>query len=156
MWPCRCLGRSPHSPSHGPERAREWDREPPTPKASRAHSKHHSCSRKVGSILDPPWGGLPHDSSSSWGRKLPTPPRPLRKEMSKRAGSPVHSLHWMLWEVTQSPPLSWEKNGCERRKTSKRGTPLLEEIPSPVHPLHVWRAVASVTFRWLKKAASAR
>ena len=52
---------------------------------------------------------------------------------------------WMLWRL---PSLHHchGKTGCERRKTSKRGTPLLEEIPSPVCLPHVWRAVASVTF----------
>ena len=64
---------SHHSPSHGPKRAREWDREPPTPKASRACSKHRSCSRKQ-ALSRTPRGRLPHDSSSSRGRKLPTPP----------------------------------------------------------------------------------
>ena len=51
----------------------------------------------------------------------------------------------MLW---RSPSLHHchGKNGCKRRKTSKRDTPLLEEIPSPVRLPHVWRAVASVTF----------
>ena len=60
---------------------------------------------------------------------------------------------WMLW---RSPSLHHchGKNGCDRRKMSKRDTPLLEEIPSPVRLPHVWRAVASVTFRWLKKALS--
>ena len=59
----------------------------------------------------------------------------------------------MLW---RSPSLHHchGKNGCKRRKTSKRDTPLLEEISSPVRLPHVWRAVASVTFRWLKKALS--
>ena len=43
-----CAGASSghRSPSCGPERSHEWDREPPTPKASRAHSKHCSVSRK--------------------------------------------------------------------------------------------------------------
>ena len=51
----------------------------------------------------------------------------------------------MLWR-SPSPHHCHGKTGCERRKMSKRGTPLLEEIPSPAHPPHVWRAVASVTF----------
>ena len=59
----------------------------------------------------------------------------------------------MLWR-SPSPRHCHGKIRCERRKISKRGTPLLEEIPSPVHPPHVWRAVASVTFQWLKKALS--
>ena len=52
---------------------------------------------------------------------------------------------WMLW---RSPSLHHchGKNGCKRRKTSRRDTPLLEEIPSPVRLPPVWRAVASVTF----------
>ena len=76
-----------HSPSHGPERACKWDRKAPTPKASRACSKHCSCSRKW-ALSQTPWGGSPRDSSSSRGQKLPTPPQPPHKEMSKRAGSP--------------------------------------------------------------------
>ena len=59
----------------------------------------------------------------------------------------------MLWR-SPSPCHCHGKIGCERRKISKSGTLLLEEIPSPVRPPHVWRAVASVMFRWLKKALS--
>ena len=95
-----------HSPSHGPKRARKWDRKALPPKANRARSKHHSCSRKQ-ALSWTPWGGSPHDSSSSRDRKLPTPPRPLHKETSKRAGSP-HAASMDVMEVTQSPPLSWE------------------------------------------------
>ena len=71
----------------------------------------------------------------------------------QRGLSPHERPPRMLW---RSPSLHHchGKTGCERRKMSKRGTPLLEVIPSPVHPLHVWRAVASVTFRWLRKALS--
>ena len=94
------------SPSHGPERAREQDRKPLTPKASRAHSKHRSCSRKW-ALSQTLWGGSPCDSSSSWGWKLPTPPQPSRKETSKRAESP-HMASTDVKEVAQSPPLSWE------------------------------------------------
>ena len=95
------------SPSRGPERAHEWDRWPPTPKASRAHSKHRSCSRKQ-ALSQTPWGGSPCDSSSSRGQKLPTPPWPSRKETSKGAGS-LHTACMDAMEVAQSPPLSWEE-----------------------------------------------
>ena len=63
----------------------------------------------------------------------------------QRGLSPRARPSQMLW---RSPSLHHchGKTGCERRKTSKRGTPLLEEIPSPVRLPHVWRAVASVTF----------
>ena len=66
--------------------------------------------------------------------------RKHQRGLSPRARSP-----WMLW---RSPSLHHchGKTGCERRKMSKRGTPLLEVIPSPARPLRVWRAVASVTF----------
>ena len=84
---CAGASGSHHSPSHGPKRAREWDRKPLTPKASRAHSKHCSCSRKW-TLSWTLQGGLPHDSSSSRGQKLPTPPQPSCGEMSKRAESP--------------------------------------------------------------------
>ena len=52
---------------------------------------------------------------------------------------------WMLWR-SPSPHHCHGKNGCERRKTSKRGNPLLEEICNLAHPLHVWRAVVPVMF----------
>ena len=76
-----------------------------------------------------------------------------RVRKCQRGLSPLVQPAQMLW---RSPSLHHchGKTGCERRKTSKRGTPLLEEIPSPVHLLHVWRAVASVMFWWLKKALS--
>ena len=80
------------SSSRGPDRSRERDREPLIPKASRARSKHRSVSRKR-ALSWTLWGGSPRDSSSSRGRKLPTPPRPSRKETSKRAGSPPTALH---------------------------------------------------------------
>ena len=98
---------SHRSPSRGPKRAHKWDREPPTPKASRAHSKHCSCSRKW-ALSQTPWGRSPHDSSSSRGQKLPTPPWPSCKEISKRAGSPRTACTDVM-EITQSPPLSWEE-----------------------------------------------
>ena len=59
----------------------------------------------------------------------------------------------MLWR-SPSLHLCHGKNGCKRRKTSRTDTPLLEEIHSPARLLYVWRAVASVTFQWLKKALS--
>ena len=71
----------------------------------------------------------------------------------QRGLSPREQPPRMLWR-SPSPHHCHGKTRCERRKMSKRGTPLLEEIPSPVHPLHVWRAVVSVTFRWLRKALS--
>ena len=51
----------------------------------------------------------------------------------QRGLSPHTQLPQMLW---RSPSLHHchGKTGCERRKTSKRGTPLLEEISSPVRP----------------------
>ena len=60
---------------------------------------------------------------------------------------------WMLWR-SPSPRHCHGKIGCERRKISKSGTPLLEEIPSPARLPHIWRAVASVTFQWLRKVLS--
>ena len=76
-------------------------------KASRACSKHRSVSRKW-ALSRTLQGGSPHDSSSSRGRKLPTPPWPSCKETSKRAGSP-HTACTDVMEVAQSPPLSWEE-----------------------------------------------
>ena len=68
-----------------------------------------------------------------------------RVEKCKRGLGPHTQPARMLW---RSPSLHHchGKNGCKKRKTSKRDTPLLEEIPSPVHLPHVWRAVASVMF----------
>ena len=106
------------SPSRGPERARELDRKAPTTKASRACSKHRSCSRKQ-ALSRTLWGRSPRDSSSSWGRKLPTPPQPSRKEMSKRAESPC-TAPMDVTEVTQSPPLSWEDRVREEEDEQER------------------------------------
>ena len=59
----------------------------------------------------------------------------------------------MLWR-SPSLHLCHGKNECRRRKMRRTDTPLLEEIHSPARLPYVWRAVASVTFRWLKKALS--
>ena len=77
------------------------------------------------------------------GSYLPHLGHHVRKH--QRGLSPCARPPRMLW---RSPSLHHchGKTGCERRKMSKRGTPLLEVIPSPVRPPHVWRAVASVTF----------
>ena len=109
---------SHRSPSRGPERACEWDRKAPTPKASRACSKHRSCSRKW-ALSQTPWGRSPRDSSSSRGQKLPTPPRPSCKETSRRAGSPCTACTDVM-EVTQSPPLSWEDRVREEEDEQER------------------------------------
>ena len=63
---------------------------------------------------------------------------------------------WSLRMLWRSPSLHHchGKTGCERRKMSRRDTPLLEVIPSPACPPHIWRPAASVTFRWRKKAPS--
>ena len=129
-----CAGASSghRSPSHGPERSRKWDREPPTPKASRARSKHHSCSRKQ-ALSRTPWGRLPRDSSSSQGQKLPTPPQPSCKETSKRAGSP-HTACTDVMEVAQSPPLSWEERVQEEEDEQERHSSIggdSQPCPSP-------------------------
>ena len=123
---------SHRSPSRGPKRAREWDREPPTSKTSRAHSKHRSCSRKW-ALSWTPWGGSPRYSSSSQGRKLPTPPQPSCKEMSKRAGPP-HTACTDVMEVTQSPPLSWEEWVREEEDKQERHSSIggdSQPCPSP-------------------------
>ena len=130
-----CAGalRGHHSPSCGPERSRKWDREPPTPKASRACSKHRSVSRKR-ALSQTPWGRSPHDSSSSRGQKLPTPPLPSCKETSKRAGSP-HTACADVMEVTQSPPLSWEEQVQEEEDEQDRHSSIggdSQPCPSPV------------------------
>ena len=122
------------SPSRGPERSCEWDREPPTPKASRARSKHCSCSRKW-ALSWTPRGGLPRDSSSSQGQKLPTPPRPLCKEMSKRAGS-LHAACTDIMETTQPPPLSWEERVQEEEDEQERHSSIggdFQPCPSPAY-----------------------
>ena len=122
------------SPSHGPERAREWDRKPLTPKASRARSKHHSCSRKR-ALSQTPWGGSPCDSSSSRGWKLPTPPQPSCKETSKRAESPC-TASMDVMEVARSPPLSWEDQVREEEDEQERHSSIggdSQPCPSPAH-----------------------
>ena len=123
---------SHRSPSCGPERSRKWDREPPTPKANRACSKHRSCSRKR-ALSRTPRGRSPRDLSSSRGRKLPTPPRPSRKEMSKRAGSP-HTACTDITEAAQPPPLSWEERVQEEEDEQERRSSIegdFQPCPSP-------------------------
>ena len=120
------------SPSHGPERACEQDRKASTPKASRACSKHRSCSRKR-VLSQTPWGGSSRDSSSSRGWKLPTPPWPSCKEMSKRAGSPRTACTDVM-EVAQSPPLSWEDRVQEEEDEQERHSSIggdSQPCPSP-------------------------
>ena len=120
------------SPSCGPEGARERDRKALTPKASRAHSKHRSCSRKR-ALSWTLWGGSPHDSSSSQGRKLPTPPWPSHKEMSKRAES-LRTASMDVMEVTQSEPLSWEDRVREEEDEQERHSSIggdSQPCPSP-------------------------
>ena len=68
-----------------------------------------------------------------------------RVRKHQRGLSPPEQPPQMLWR-SFSPHHCHGKTGCDRRKTSKRGTPLLEEIPSPVRPPYIWRAVASVMF----------
>ena len=109
---CASASSGHRSPSRGPERSRERGREPPTPKASRARSKHRSVSRKR-ALSWTPRGGSPRDSSSSQGQKLPTPPRPSHKETSKGAGSPPTACADVM-EVAHSPPLSWERTSARR------------------------------------------
>ena len=45
----------------------------------------------------------------------------------------------MLWR-SPSLPHCHGRNGCKRRKTNRKDTPLLEEIPSLVRLPHLWRA----------------
>ena len=121
------------SPSRDLERSRERDREPPAPKANRARSKHRSASRKR-ALSRTPRGGSPRDSSSSRGRKLPTPPRPSRKETSKRAGSPPTACTDDM-EVARSPPLSWEERVQEEEDEKDRHSSIggdSQPCPSPV------------------------
>ena len=131
---CAGASGSHRSPSRGPERAHEQDRRAPTPKASRACSKHCSCSRKR-ALSQTLRGGLPRDSSSSRGQKLPTPPRPSCKEMSKRAGSPC-TAPMDVMEVAQSPPLSWEDRVREEEDEQERHSSIggdSRPCPSPTH-----------------------
>ncbi len=124
---------SHRSPSRDLERSRERDREPPAPKANRARSKHRSASRKR-ALSRTPRGGSPRDSSSSRGRKLPTPPRPSRKETSKRAGSPPTACTDDM-EVARSPPLSWEERVQEEEDEKDRHSSIggdSQPCPSPV------------------------
>ena len=92
-----------------------------------------------------------------------TRPAPGVRSCLHHLGHCVRKRQRGLGPRVQPPQMLWRspslhhchgKTGCERRKTSKRGTPLLEEIPSPVRLPHVWRAVTSVMFQWLKKALS--
>ena len=138
---CADASGSHCSPSRGPARARERDRKPLTPKASRAHSKSQhkqnvrepwSCSRKQ-VLSQTPRGGSPHDSSSSRGRKLPTPPQPSCNEMSKRAES-LQMASRDVMEVTKSPPLSWEDRVQEEEDEQEKHSSVggdSQPCPSP-------------------------
>ena len=67
------------------------------------------------SSIQTPQGGSPHDSSSSRGQKLPTPPQPLCIEMSKKTESPLMASKDPM-EVAWSPPLSWEDRVWEEEE----------------------------------------
>ena len=132
MWSRRCLKRSLQSFPWPQKVPHEWDREPPTPKASRARSKHRSCSRKR-ALSQTLWGGSPRDSSSPRGWKLPTPPQPSHEETSKRAGSP-HTAGTDIMEAAQPPPLSWEERVQEEEDEQERCSSIggdFQPCPSP-------------------------
>ena len=85
------------------------------PKPSRSWSKSRhmqnvrewwSCGRKQ-ALSQTPWGGSPHDLSSSQGQKLPTPPQPLCSETSKKTEARQMAFRDAM-DIAQSPPMTWE------------------------------------------------
>ena len=83
----------------------------PLPQKPAGHAANTAVVVGSGLYLGP--RGVDHHVThpSSQGQKLPTPPQPSHKEMSKRAGSP-HTACVDVMEVAQSPPLSWERTGA--------------------------------------------
>ena len=71
----------------------------------------------------------------------------------QRGLNPCKQPPGILWRLP-SPHHYLGRTGCRRRKTNKRGTSLLEEIPSCVRLPHSWRAVTSVMFRWPRRVLS--
>ena len=67
--------------------------------------EQQSCSRKQ-ALSQTPQGGSPHDSSRSWGWKLPTPPWPPRSETKKAETQQMAFRDAM--EVARSPAMTWE------------------------------------------------
>ena len=77
-----------------------------------------SCSRKW-ALSQTPWVGSPHDSSSSQGQKLPTPPQPLCSETSKKTEARQTAFRDAM-DVTQSPPMTWEDRVQEEEEEQER------------------------------------
>ena len=127
-WKSRDASGDHCSPSCDPKR-RTWEQEdrPDAPKPSRSQSKsrhrqnvreRQSCSRKQ-ALSQTLWGGSPHDSSSSQGQKLPTPPQPPCSETSKKAEAQQMAFRDAM-EVTRSPPMTWEDQVQEEEEEHKR------------------------------------
>ena len=130
------------SPSRGPERrTQEWEDRPDAPKPSRLRSKSRhrqnvreqwSCSRKR-ALSWTPWGGSPHDSSSSRGWKLPTPPWPPRSETSKKAEAQQMAFRDAM-EVAWSPPMTWEDQVQEEEECERHSSTGGDSQPCPSSP----------------------
>ena len=81
-----------------------------------------------------PQGGSPHDSLSSRGWKLPTPPQPSQGKTTKEPEA------WQMafrdaTDLTQSPSMSWEDWVQEEemeRRSSMGGNPQLDSSPPPL------------------------
>ena len=82
-----------------------------------------------------PQGGSPHDSSSSLGQKLPTPPWPSQGKTTKEPEARQMAFRDAT-DLTQSPSMSWEDRVQEEeeqeRHSSTEGDPQLGLSPPPL------------------------
>ena len=107
-----------------------------------------SCSRKR-ALSWTPWGGSPHDSSSSWGQKLPTPPWPPCSETSKKTEVQQTAFRDAM-DIAQSRPMTWEDQVQEEEEERERHSSTGGDSqlgPSPPH----WKIVTLVTSPWLRR-----
>ena len=151
MWLRRCLEQSPQSVPW-PQKVLRSETGSPLPQKPTGHAANTAV--LVGSGLYPgPHGADRHVTCPAPG--VGSCLHHLSHHIKKRQKGlgPHTQPARMLWR-SPSLHLCHGKNECRRRKTRRTDTPLLEEIHSPAHLPYVWRAVASVTFRWLKKALS--
>ena len=131
------------SPSRGPERRtrEQEDRRPKATKPIRSWSKSRhmrnvrewrSCSRKQ-ALSQTLWGGSPRDSSSSQGRKLPTPPRPSRSKTPKETEAWQTAFRDAM-DVARSLSMSLEDWVQEEEKLKRRSSTGEDPQPGPSPP----------------------
>ena len=81
------------------------------------------------------WGGSPHDSSGSWGQKLPTPPQPSQGKTAKEPEAWQMAFRDAM-DLAQSPSMSWEdwvqEEEEQERHSSMEGDPKPDSSPPPL------------------------